>query len=132
MIDVRWSDSGYNIINDSNFEMKGASTPRTEGLTPIELLESSLGLCVAITINQILVRDGYGQAEVQVSVKAKKAKSPPSRVEKFLVDIRFPEGNDLKEEYRGKLIMLAERACTIGNTLQQGAAINMKETLGRV
>lgn len=71
--------------------------------------------------------DGYPPIEIRALVNAEKANDAPSRVEKMTVDVAFPKDCGLQESYRKKLITIAERTCTIGNTLSRGVAITTTE-----
>ncbi|MCU4668412.1 OsmC family protein, partial [Bacillus paralicheniformis] len=95
-----------------------------DGLTPIELLEASLGMCITISLQKMFERDGIEvlEDEFSVSVSAAKAPEGPSRVEKCSVSVKLPE--HLPTDYKKKLITSAERACTIGNTLKRGVTID--------
>jgi uncharacterized OsmC-like protein len=125
---INHKNGSYQIMNQGDYEIIGSSSAGSDGLTPIELLESSLGLCVSITLHQILERDGFGRPDLEVTVTGKKAEDSPSRVESFLVDVKLSE--QLDEDYSQKLILSAERACTIGNTLKQGVKIQTKLSPG--
>ncbi|MBP1991819.1 OsmC family protein [Paenibacillus eucommiae] len=125
MIVAEWkSGQNYNIRNENGFSTYGVTAPDAEGMTPIELLSSSLALCVSISLVKLMERDGVDPGQLSISIEAEKAADSPSRVERFVLDIQLPELLD--PAYRNKLIKSAERACTIGNTLRRGAEIEIK------
>lgn len=121
---IHMRNGDIQISNEQGAVVKGIASSSDNGLTPIELLTSSLGLCVFITLSKMFERDAIEMDEDQLSiaVSAKKAESSPARIESFDVEITMPE--HLEESYRAKLVRSAKRACTIGNTLKQGTTIN--------
>ncbi|MFD0713788.1 OsmC family protein [Paenibacillus sp. GCM10027626] len=124
MIKVDWqSGMDYNIRNKSGFMLHGKAASDAEGLTPIELLSGSLALCVSMSLVKIMEMDKVDPGQLSVSVAAEKAADRPSRVERFVVYVQFPKTID--SSYRNVLIQKAEQMCTIGNTLQLGAAIEI-------
>src|SRR5690625_902937 len=118
-----WSNQNMQIKNDNGVEIKLG----THGYTPVELLTGSLGLCIFITISKMFERDRVNEnvSDFSVTVEAEKAEEGPSRIECFSVAIQMPE--QLDDSYRLRLIQSAERACTIGNTIKQGAEIRFSE-----
>lgn len=127
---VRSGKEGMLIQNNKLYEIKAADVPNSDGFTPIELLTGSLGLCVFISISRMLERDGikWQEDELNISVTAEKAEKGPSRVEQFKVEVAMPASLD--KSYRNKLLRSAEKACTIGNTLKNGATIYLREREG--
>ncbi len=115
------------IYNEAGLQLEGSLVPNSNGLSPKELLEASLGLCVAISLQKIFERDNIEVDEkaVSIEVTAVKAQASPSRFEKFDVTIGLP--NQFTDEYKQKLILSVERACTIGNTLKNGVTIHTVE-----
>ncbi|PTF65852.1 hypothetical protein BUY34_09090 [Staphylococcus cohnii] len=124
---VTWNQEAMQIQNDEGIQVTGSAKPEESGYTPIELMSSSLGLCLFITISRIFERDQLelDLTQLSVTVDAVKAENGPSRIEQFVVDIELPAGLD--SSYRKKIILSAEKACTIGNTLQKGAEINIQD-----
>ncbi|KMK75344.1 hypothetical protein AB990_16020 [Alkalihalobacillus pseudalcaliphilus] len=116
------------MTNDKQFQVNGATLQTNDqGLSPIELISSSLGLCVFISMNKLFDRDevDVDREQLEVKVLATKAEGAPSRIESFQVKIKFPDG--LEPTYKRKLAISAEKACTIGNTIQRGAEIKVVE-----
>lgn len=124
---INWSNQNMQIKNDNGVKITGLDKPSADGYTPIELLTGSLGLCIFITITRMFERDEVVEnvSDFSVTVEAEKSKKGPSRIEYFSVAIQMPEQLDVN--YRMKLIKSAERACTIGNTIKQGAEIRFSE-----
>lgn len=114
----------YGVYNEAGLQAEGSFTANSKGLNPKEMLEGSLAMCIMIVIQKMFERDGieYPDEEFSVEVKAVKAPDSPSRFEKCNITINLPES--LSDEYKNKLIVSAERACTIGNTLKTGLTIN--------
>ncbi|WP_276577875.1 OsmC family protein, partial [Bacillus thuringiensis] len=65
----------------------------SDGLSPIELLDASLGMCITISLQRMFERDGIEVQEDEFSVSVSAAKAPygPSRVEKCTVSVKLPE-----------------------------------------
>lgn len=121
-------ENGQNrIYNDAGFQIIGSTAPNSEGLSPRELLEAALGLCVSITLQKIIERDGleYDKSEISIKVLAVKAAKAPSRFSKFIVHTTLPSGLDLA--YKEQLKEEVENTCTISNTLHLGADIELVE-----
>ncbi|ARD48859.1 OsmC family protein [Sporosarcina sp. P33] len=129
MTTIQQINGEFSIANGNGIQVIGKKAADEEGLSPIELLEASLGLCVAITIKRMLERDGIEvpEDELFVKVAAKKAIKGPSRIEQCVVNVRFPEL--IASDYRKKLLLSAERACTIGNTLKESVVIRTQELI---
>ncbi|MGG0719498.1 OsmC family protein [Robertmurraya massiliosenegalensis] len=112
------------IYNNVGLQVEGSFSANMEGLNPKELFEASLGLCITIVLNRLLERDGIEvkDDDILIEVNAIKASDSPSRFEQCEVGISLPD--NFSEEYKKKLIVSAERACTIGNTLRKGLKIH--------
>ncbi|MEK3888806.1 OsmC family protein [Bacillus sp. FSL K6-3431] len=121
---IKKINGSFDVYNAAGFQVEGSYNPDSKGLSPLELLESSLGLCISISLQKMFERDeiDVGDDEFSVKVDATKASDGPSRVEKCMVNITLPK--HLSDEYKKKLIVSAERACTIGNTLKKGLIIH--------
>ena len=120
--------NGVNQIhNEAGLQLEGSLAPNSNGLSPKELLEASLGLCIAISLQKIFERDQIevDDKDISIEVTAVKAPNSPSRFEKFDVSIALP--NQFSEAYKQKLMLSVERACTIGNTLKNGVTIHTIE-----
>ncbi|UVI30740.1 OsmC family protein [Paenibacillus spongiae] len=121
-VTVNWDNgSQYEISNDQGYKGIGRLTPGEDGLSPIELLSSSLALCVSISLVKLMEKDSVDAGKISVAVEAFKAKSLPSRVERFEIIVSLP--GIIGPDYADKLIHEAERVCTIGTTLKVGVRI---------
>lgn len=115
------------IFNEAGFQLIGSHAPNSEGLSPRELLEAALGLCVSISLQKILNYDGkeYDKSSITVKVSSVKPEDKTNRFSDFSVHVTLPAGLD--EAYKEKLKSVVERACTIGNTLRAGAVVELIE-----
>lgn len=121
---VQRKNGSFGVYNDAGLQVEASFTANANGLNPKELLESSLGLCITIVIQRMLERDEVELTEddrFSVEVRAIKAEDSPSRFEECVVNVELPD--HFSDKYKNKLIKSAERACTIGNTLQRGLKI---------
>jgi len=124
MTNVKTINGQVQISNEVGVWVKGSRTPNSEGLSPRELLEASVALCVTITIQKVLERDQieYDPTQLEVDVTATKEAEPQAnQFSHFYVKVKLPDSLD--QAYRKKLITIAERGCTIGNTLKSGVVI---------
>lgn len=125
MVSVEKTNNGtFEIKNKLGHVTVGLKTPGgEEGLTPLELISSSLGLCIVLTLNQLIERDELNVEELKVDVQVEKSTEKPSRIARFVVDLSF--SGEFDEKVKAKLIKMANRACTIGNTLAHGAEVEV-------
>jgi len=95
-------------------------------LSPKELLEASLGLCIAITMGRMFERD---HIEIEDHINLIKViaikEEHTSHFGKMNVSIEFPP--HLSASYKKKILVSVGRACTIGNTLKNSITINTFE-----
>lgn len=115
------------IYNEAGYQLKGSHAPNSEGLSPRELLEASLGLCVSISLQKIMNYDGveYDVNAIRIEVTATKPEDKSNRFSDFHVRVTLPP--NLDDAYKEKLKTVTERACTIGNTLRAGAVVELVE-----
>lgn len=115
------------IYNGAGIQLEGSSAPDLNGLSPKELLEASLGLCIAISMQKMFERDDVKveDHDISIEVSASKGEANTNRFEKLDVSIKFPEHFTVK--YKKKLLVSVERACTIGNTLKNSVTIETVE-----
>ena len=127
MTTIRIVEGQNEIHNEAGLQIIGSTAPNQSGLSPRELLEAALGLCVSISLQKIMDYDKveYDKSSIGVEVKATKAADGTNRFSNFDVRVKLP--STLDETYKKKLMTLVERACTIGNTLKEGAAIETVE-----
>ncbi|QEN08254.1 OsmC family peroxiredoxin [Oceanispirochaeta crateris] len=127
MVSIKYKKGENEIYNASGHQLHGSKSAGLTGLNPRELLEASLGLCVSITLSNILERDNipFEDGELDIKVDASKTEGAGNRFTDFKVDFDFP---DLDPKYKKKLKLLIERGCTISNTLKQGAKIELVDS----
>src|SRR5699024_4536974 len=116
------------IYNGAGIQLEGSSAPDLNGgLSPKELLEASLGLCIAISMQKMFDRDDVTveDHDISIEVSANKGEANTNRFEKLDVSIQFPDHFSAK--YKKKLLVSVERACTIGNTLRNSVTIETVE-----
>ncbi|GAA0351497.1 OsmC family protein [Bacillus horti] len=115
------------VYNGAGIQLVGSHAPDQEGLSPKELLESALALCISITLQKLLERDGvsYEKDEIIVEVKARKEEGVTNRFTHFHTTLTFP--SVLDPAYRAKLLTIVERSCTISNTLRGDVVIETIE-----
>lgn len=124
---IKKENGKYGIYNKEGFQVEGSFTADSNGLNPKELLEAAIGMCLTIVIQRMFERDGIEiqDNEFSIEVNGVKATDSPSRFEHFDVSINLPDR--LPFEYKQKIIVSAERACTISNTVTRGASVNINE-----
>ncbi len=124
---IKKKDGQFGVYNEAGFQVEGSFSANLEGLNPKEMLEASLALCTTIVIQRMFERDGieYQEGDFSVEVNAIKAGDSPSRFEECIMKITLPP--HLEDSYKNKLIVSAERACTIGNTLRKGLTIRTEK-----
>ncbi|MCH1624176.1 OsmC family protein [Ferdinandcohnia quinoae] len=122
---IKKENGSFGIYNEVGLQVQGSFTPNSNGLNPKELLEASIGMCLTIVIQKMFERDGVEvhDDEFSVEVTGVKAADSPSRFEHFNVSVSLPE--HLPEKYKHKIIVSAERACTISNTVTRGASVKI-------
>ncbi|MBC5638323.1 OsmC family protein [Ornithinibacillus sp. BX22] len=118
-------NGSFGIYNEEGLQVEGSFTANSKGLNPKELLESSIGMCLTIVIQRMLERDEIEvqDGEFSIEVTGIKAENSPSRFEQFDVSIKLPDS--LTDAYKKKIIVSAERACTISNTVSRGALVKI-------
>jgi uncharacterized OsmC-like protein len=122
---IKKGNGSFGIYNEEGLQVQGSLTPNSNGLNPKELLEASIGMCMTIVIQRMFERDGveFHDDEFSIEVTGVKASDSPSRFEHFNVSVTLPE--KLSDEYKNKIIVSAERACTISNTVTRGALVKI-------
>jgi uncharacterized OsmC-like protein len=105
---------GHRVICDQPQDNDGDDT----GMTPPELLLTSLGSCMAFYAVQYLRTRNLPQEGVSVKVSAEKAKSP-ARLGSFRVEVTVPP---LEERHREGIRRCVD-ACLIHNTLLNAPSI---------
>ncbi|OUM95656.1 MAG: hypothetical protein BAA02_03035 [Paenibacillaceae bacterium ZCTH02-B3] len=120
---VKITGGKMEIGNGAGIQAAGSDEPDRDGLSPKELLEAAVALCVVKSVRAVLERDGveYDPDEIGAEAVAMKEEGVTNRFSKLDVRLKLP--SHLDETYRRKLLVIAERACTIGNTIRSGAAV---------
>lgn len=124
---VKTVNGNYAIGNAAGIQAAGSNEPDQTGLSPRELLEAALALCVTKSIRAVLDRDqvAYDPEEIEVEAAATKEGEVTNRFTNLAVRVKLP--TNLDDAYRKKLLTIAERACTIGNTIQHGAVVEAEQ-----
>lgn len=122
---IKKSNGSFGIYNEAGLQVEGSFSPNLNGLNPKELLEASIGMCLTIVIQKMFERDGVEVEENEFSIEVTGVKAPdsPSRFEHFNVSVKLPD--HLSEEYKKKIVVSAERGCTISNTVKKGATVEI-------
>lgn len=107
----------HSIVSDQPTENGGSD----EGMTPPELLVSSLGSCAGFYAAQYLKKKGLATEGTIVRVFAEKAKNP-ARLDNFKIEVEVPAA--VSEEHR-KGVEEAVYHCLIHNTLQHPPTITL-------
>ncbi|MEO8597836.1 MAG: OsmC family protein [Candidatus Solibacter sp.] len=120
--DVRFEVNarGHRLICDQPADNGGTDT----GMTPPELLLSSLATCAGFYAVQYLKARHIPHGELEVKVTAEKAKAP-ARLGQFRIEVIAP-GVDAQHQ---EGILRAVKACLIHNTLLHAPAIETVVTL---
>ena len=115
------------IYNEAGLQLIGSNGHNQSGLSPQELLESALGLCVSISLQQKLETDGveFGRFPLSVEVTARKTDRELNAFTSFTVRVKLP--STLESNYKEKLIAIVEQACAISNSLKSEVAIETVE-----
>ncbi|THF78712.1 OsmC family protein [Cohnella fermenti] len=116
------------VFNGAGKQVAGAHAPNENGLSPKELLEAALGLCISISMQKMLSFDNisYDKDSIQVEVIGVKPENKrDNRFASFDVRVAYPPGLDA--DYKAKLRDVVERACTISNTLRAEATVELVE-----
>ncbi|QMV42699.1 OsmC family protein [Cohnella cholangitidis] len=127
MTTIKLIEGNNEIYNEAGLQIIGSTAPNQSGLSPRELLEASLGLCVSISLQKIMDYDKveFDKSSISVDVSAVKAADGTNKFEKFTVRVKLPP--TLDPTYKKKLMSVVERACTIGNTLKSEAIVDTVE-----
>ena len=89
--------------------------------TPLELVPTSLGTCVAYFVQRFLNARGLSSEGLTVTVGSADAANP-HRIGAFDVDVQIPGG--VPEKYRDAVLRAAE-TCTVHSTLVHHPAVHI-------
>lgn len=121
---IKNKDQIHEITNDKNVVTTGAKQDSgIEGYSPIDYITSSVAMCMALTLDAVLERGDIDVESYEIKTSATKANTSPSRLEKIDVEIEF-KGN-VDDATKEKLVLIAKRGCTIGNTIEHGAPVEV-------
>lgn len=125
---IRTEENMDQIYNGAGRQLTGTRAPGLQGLSPRELLEASLGLCISISLQKVMDVDGvnYDKSDLVVEVSSAKPADGSNYFDQFQVELTLPK--QLDPGYKHHLLSIVEQTCTISNTLKQAAIITTSET----
>lgn len=123
LVKVSW-DGGVRFTADVRGHKVRVDQPRQGGgedtaPSPLELLPTSLGTCVAFFVHQFLATRGVDATGLEVDVGVMGAPNP-HRIGRFEVRVGLPGG--VPERYRDAVARVAE-TCTVHHTLTHAPEI---------
>lgn len=121
---VKLENGNNAIYNSVGRQLVGNPSAGLDGgLNPKELLESAIGLCLLLNMRAVLERDGLLADDTHIAIEVTGEKDPggENRFTKYTVKAELPP--EMDEAYKKKLLLLAERGCTISHTILSGAEI---------
>jgi putative redox protein len=92
------------------------------GPTPLELVPSALGTCVALFVQQFLTTRGLDATGLEIQVFAA-GEANPHRIGRFEVTVAIPKG--IPAQYRDAVRRAAE-SCTVHHTLTHTPEISVE------
>lgn len=101
---------GHELSSDMSVQDGG----RDAGMAPAEMLAGSLGVCIAMMVQEYCDSHGYDDGDVAVSVTLELT-DKPKRIGGFAVDVELPNG--FPEERMDAVRRVAE-LCPIHETLR--------------
>jgi uncharacterized OsmC-like protein len=107
---------GHRVVCDQPVENQGSD----KGMTPPELLLSSLGTCAGYYAAQYLETRGLNAHKLTVRVSAEKA-TQPARLASFVVEVEAPAVDPKHHD----ALLRAVKACLIHNTLSHAPSIDL-------
>jgi len=125
---IKFENGKNGIYNVMGKQADGSFKAGSDGgLNPSELLEASLALCISLNMRAMFDRDGVLTDDTVLVIETKGEKDPggANRFHKYEITVQFPEGFD--EEYKKKAMIIAERSCTISNTIINSAEVHVRE-----
>lgn len=128
MTRIHYDNQQATITNDAGMTATGFNGDiDAQGFRPKELLEAAVALCMTMNVRKVLERDGidFQLEDVAATATASKEDGITNRFTAIDVELTLPA--HLEAAYRTKLIKIAERGCTIGNTIKASASISVTE-----
>jgi uncharacterized OsmC-like protein len=107
----------HEVISDYSEKDGG----RDAGPSPVELLASSLGACIAMMVQTYCDRHGYTDGDVAVSLTLELADNP-KRIGAIVVDVELPNG--IPEDRKDAIRRMAE-LCPVHGTLQNPPRVDI-------
>lgn len=106
------------VTSDTQGDVNVVTGASEVGFNPLDLMFSSLAACLVLSARIAASKLGIlaRLSEVKVHVTGEKAHEGPSRITRFIIDIKV-EGDFLPEE-KAEIILMAEEICTVSNTLK--------------
>ena len=112
---------GHRVVCDQAYENSGTDA----GMTPPELLLTSLGTCAGYYAEQYLRARSLPTRGLTIRVSAEKA-AQPARLGSFRVTVSAPDVEDRHQDG----LMRAVRSCLIHHTLQHQPQIDVQVETG--
>lgn len=106
------------VTSDTNGSVNVVTGASEVGFNPLDLMFSSLAACLVLSARIAASKLGRLDRfrEVNVHVTGEKAHEGPSRITRFIIDMKI-EG-DLSPEEKAEIVHMAEDICTVSNTLK--------------
>jgi len=106
------------VTSETNGRVDVVTGASEVGFNPLDLMFSSLAACLVlsarIAASKLGILDRF--KEVNVHVTGEKAHEGPSRITRFIIDMKI-DGNFSPEE-KAEIAHMAEEICTVSNTLK--------------
>ncbi|WP_117191087.1 OsmC family protein [Rhizobium terrae] len=114
------------VTSETNGSVDVVTGASEVGFNPLDLMFSSLAACLVLSARIAASKLGILDRlkEVQVHVTGEKAHEGPSRITRFVVDMRID--GDFKPEERAEIAEMAEEICTVSNTLKGTPEFSME------
>jgi len=96
--------------------------------SPADHLMSAVAMCMALTMDAVIARDGLMVDFYQLELAVEK--DPALRPRRFTgMDVSIVVGGEITDHQREKLKQMAKRGCVIGHTLEHGLPIRLSDGL---
>jgi len=106
------------VTSETNGSVDVVTGASEVGFNPLDLMFSSLAACLVLSARIAASKLGMLDQfrEVNVHVTGEKAHESPSRITRFIIDMKI-EG-DFSREEKTEIAHMAEEICTVSNTLK--------------